>query len=183
MDFTITNSQHVSKNCLVCGVENKFGLKTRFYETAENELVAVFTGKGPHGRDYRRATSLEFEKGLGARFLELAITELLASRATDATICPSEAARRVAPDDWRPLMEPARAAARRLVAAGRIDIYVERDIKPWDYAAGSLIAEEAGARVSDRHGHTLCFNSPERQTAGVLAGGPEIVAGLLSRLA
>ena len=54
--------------------------------------------------------------------LEIAITELLASRATDATICPSEAARRVAPDDWRPLMEPARAAARRLVAAGRIDI-------------------------------------------------------------
>ena len=33
------------------------------------------------------------------------------------------------------------------LAAGRIDIYVERDIKPWDYAAGSLIAEEAGAAV------------------------------------
>ncbi len=33
------------------------------------------------------------------------------------------------------------------LAAGRIDIYVERDIKPWDYAAGSLIAREAGADV------------------------------------
>ena len=48
MDFTITNSQHVSKNCLVCGVENKFGLKTRFYETAENELVAVFSPISEH---------------------------------------------------------------------------------------------------------------------------------------
>ncbi|MCB1029662.1 MAG: hypothetical protein KDB24_18055 [Microthrixaceae bacterium] len=33
------------------------------------------------------------------------------------------------------------------VAAGRLDAYVERDIKPWDYAAGSLIAREANARV------------------------------------
>lgn len=33
------------------------------------------------------------------------------------------------------------------VACGRIDVYVERDIKPWDYAAGSLIAAEAGAAV------------------------------------
>lgn len=33
------------------------------------------------------------------------------------------------------------------VACGRIDVYVERDIRPWDYAAGSLIAAEAGAEV------------------------------------
>lgn len=33
------------------------------------------------------------------------------------------------------------------VACGRVDAYVERDIKPWDYAAGSIIATEAGATV------------------------------------
>jgi hypothetical protein len=55
--------------------------------------------------------------------LEAAILGLLARRAAGATICPSEAARAVAgDDDWRELMEPARAAARRLVAAGRIEI-------------------------------------------------------------
>lgn len=54
--------------------------------------------------------------------LEAAIVELLAQRRLGATICPSEAARLVAPDDWRPLMEPARAAARRLVASGRVEI-------------------------------------------------------------
>ena len=58
--------------------------------------------------------------------LEVAITELLAGRASDATICPSEAARRVAPGDdpegWRDLMEPARRAARRMVAAGSLEI-------------------------------------------------------------
>lgn len=54
--------------------------------------------------------------------LERAISELLADRAAGATICPSEAARRVDPHDWHSLMEPARRAARRLVAAGDVEI-------------------------------------------------------------
>lgn len=54
--------------------------------------------------------------------LETAIRDLLASRAGTATICPSEAARRVDPEGWRDLMEPARMAARRLVAAGEVQI-------------------------------------------------------------
>ena len=48
-------------------------------KAGEHELVAVFTGTGPHGRDYRRATSLTFEKGMGARFLELSIADSGAS--------------------------------------------------------------------------------------------------------
>jgi hypothetical protein len=50
-----------------------------------------------------------------------AILELLDGRRA-ASICPSEAARAVGGDDWRPLMEPARRAARRLVAEGAIEI-------------------------------------------------------------
>lgn len=42
MRYKVSGSQHLSKNCLVCGINNDFGLKTRFYETEENELVAVF---------------------------------------------------------------------------------------------------------------------------------------------
>ncbi len=56
--------------------------------------------------------------------LEAAILTLLDARGAGKTICPSEAARTVAGADdktaWEPLMEPARSAARRLVAAGRI---------------------------------------------------------------
>jgi acyl-coenzyme A thioesterase PaaI-like protein len=48
MDYKIRNSQHISKNCLVCGVENPLGLKTRFYETEQNELVAVFKPISEH---------------------------------------------------------------------------------------------------------------------------------------
>ena len=36
------------------------------------------------------------------------------------------------------------------VAAGRVDAYYERGLKPWDHAAGALIASEAGARVRGR---------------------------------
>ncbi len=54
--------------------------------------------------------------------LEDTIRALLAERARGATICPSDAARQVDPERWRDLMEPARAAARRLVNAGVVEI-------------------------------------------------------------
>jgi myo-inositol-1(or 4)-monophosphatase len=38
------------------------------------------------------------------------------------------------------------------VAAGQLDAYFERDTKPWDHAAGALIAREAGARVAGLDG-------------------------------
>jgi len=56
------------------------------------------------------------------RALESAISAILDARAATSSTCPSEAARAVAPDDWRPLMEPARRAARRMVARGEAQI-------------------------------------------------------------
>lgn len=61
-----------------------------------------------------------------AAALEAAILSLLHDRSPQKTICPSEAAKLVGGtaslNAWQPLMEPARAAARRLVAQGRIVI-------------------------------------------------------------
>ena len=56
------------------------------------------------------------------RELEEAVVALLANRTGGATICPSEAARVVGGEQWHDLMEPARCAARRLVARGEVDI-------------------------------------------------------------
>jgi hypothetical protein len=57
------------------------------------------------------------------RALQQALLDLLAHRARGATVCPSEAALAVGGEqDWRPLMEPSRAAARRLVARGEVEI-------------------------------------------------------------
>jgi hypothetical protein len=54
--------------------------------------------------------------------LEQQVLRLLAARADGQIVAPSEAARAVGGDDWRPLMEPARAAAQRLVARGEVEI-------------------------------------------------------------
>jgi hypothetical protein len=54
--------------------------------------------------------------------LASAIVTLLGARRAGGTICPSEAARAVGGDSWRDLMQPARAAARRLVAAGTVEV-------------------------------------------------------------
>ncbi len=54
--------------------------------------------------------------------LERRVLEMLATRSRASTICPSDVARAVAPDDWRPLMEPVRRAARRLVDRGEVEI-------------------------------------------------------------
>jgi len=44
-------------------------------KTGEHELVAVFIGKGPNIREYRRGATLEFDKGIGAKYVELEITD------------------------------------------------------------------------------------------------------------
>lgn len=47
------------------------------------------------------------------------------------------------------------------VAAGRFDAFWEQSLHPWDVAAGALLVEEAGGRVTDFTGHA--FNIFERQ--------------------
>jgi hypothetical protein len=37
--------------------------------------VAVVTGAGPESRDYRRGATMNFEKGIGAKYVELKITD------------------------------------------------------------------------------------------------------------
>lgn len=44
-------------------------------KVGDHELIAVFTGVGPHNRDYRRGATMTFNKGIGAKYLELEITD------------------------------------------------------------------------------------------------------------
>jgi hypothetical protein len=44
-------------------------------KAGQHELVALFNGKGPHDRYYRRGATLKFEKGVGAKYLELKISD------------------------------------------------------------------------------------------------------------
>ncbi len=44
-------------------------------KVGKHELVAFFGGKGPNDRDYKRGATLRFEKGIGAKYLELKIND------------------------------------------------------------------------------------------------------------
>ncbi len=52
------------------------------------------------------------------------------------------------------------------IASGRIEGYFEKVIKVWDYAASSLILEEAGGRISEWSGSPLKFVEPSSIIAG-----------------
>lgn len=79
---------------------------------------------------------------------------------------------------------PSLAYRMALVAEGRFDAMLTlRAAWEWDIAAGALIASEAGARVTDRTGAPLAFNSLSRQAAGVAVAGPRLHAQLMEALA
>lgn len=84
------------------------------------------------------------------RALERSILDLLDARGRTTTICPSDAARAVAASEtsgtsgtagdeaWRELMEPARRAARRLVAAGEVEITQGGRVVDPSHARGAI---------------------------------------------
>lgn len=47
-------------------------------KAGKHQVSAFFTGRGPHERDYKRGTTLEFEKGTEPRYIELQIKDKLA---------------------------------------------------------------------------------------------------------
>jgi myo-inositol-1(or 4)-monophosphatase len=70
-----------------------------------------------------------------------------------------------------------------LVAEGEADATLTfRDTCEWDLAAGTLIAREAGAVVTDRSGRPLAFNNPVPVLPGLIAAGAPLHAAILERL-
>ena len=70
-----------------------------------------------------------------------------------------------------------------LVAEGRFDGMLSlRDTWEWDVAAGALIASEAGARVTDRHGAIPVFNNSRPMLSGILAATCAVHEDLMARL-
>lgn len=63
------------------------------------------------------------------------------------------------------------------VAAGRLDGFFEKNLKPWDIAAGSLLITEAGGLVGDFHGE-----SDYLYKGNVIAGSPKIFSQMISVL-
>lgn len=67
------------------------------------------------------------------------------------------------------------ALAVSYVAAGKLNGYFERTIKPWDYAAASLMLEECGGRCCDWKGAPIRFDGP----TSIVCGTPKALEFLL----
>ena len=66
------------------------------------------------------------------------------------------------------------------VAAGRLDGFFEKNLKPWDIAAGSLLITEAGGIVGDFSGES---DADYLNKGHVLAGTPKVFAQMVPLLA
>ncbi len=55
-------------------------------KTGDHELVAIFIGHGPNVREYRRGATLSFDKGIGAKYLELEITDSVTAQQPEFVI-------------------------------------------------------------------------------------------------
>lgn len=82
-----------------------------------------------------------------------------------------------------PAFRPSLAHRMCLVAEGAHDAMLSfRATWEWDIAAGALIAEAAGAVVSDRTGAALRFNAAHPQAQGIMAAPAGLHARLLARM-
>ncbi len=79
-DDTVTNYLYTDKQV---DALHRGGVQRLFLgnvKSGEHELVAVFTGKGPKGRDYRRAVTVAFDKSSQAKNIELKIVDSTATQ-------------------------------------------------------------------------------------------------------
>ena len=72
------------------------------------------------------------------REIERTILALLDRRAVGRTICPSEAARALAPDDWRPLMAPVRETAYAMAEGARLEVTQSGQVVDGRTARGAI---------------------------------------------
>lgn len=127
------------------------------------------------------------ERGEGATLNGAPIAVSTQAGETAATLLASRHA--LGPENWpggvppvRRHFRPSLAYRLSLVAQGRFDAMLGlHGCWEWDIAAGSLIAAEAGARVTDRDGRPLRFNNREPLLPGVIVAPPGLHAALMAR--
>lgn len=70
--------------------------------------------------------------------IETLILTLVEQRGPGKTICPSEVARAIDPEDWRPLMAAVRAVAASMAADGRVQVTQRGEVVDINTARGPV---------------------------------------------
>jgi myo-inositol-1(or 4)-monophosphatase len=160
LDGTINYAHRVPICCVSIGVE-KDGVVVAggVYDAFRDELFMAVRGKGArlNGRKIHVSTVSEPHKALAATgfpYDRQKLALFYAERVGRAlTTCR----------DLRRL--GAAALDLSYVACGRFDIYWEFNLKPWDVAAGWLLVQEAGGRVTRMDGKPCRVDDPSETLA------------------
>ena len=117
---------------------------------AAHGLGARLNGRRMHVSQAKRLTDSLLSTGFSARFAEQPTPFLRWFRALESRV---HAVRRMG----------STAMSLAYIAAGRQDGFYEQDVWPWDIAAGMVLIEEAGGRVTDFSGRPVRLSSAPRQ--------------------
>jgi myo-inositol-1(or 4)-monophosphatase len=138
------------------------------YDPMRQELFTASRGGGAH-LDNRRIR-VSKQRGLEGSLIATGFPY----RANARYIDPYLAMLKVAMEKTAGIRRPGSAALDlAYVAAGRVDAFWEIGLAPWDTAAGTLLIQEAGGRISTLGGGEY------KQEGHVLAGTPKVYSALL----
>ena len=173
LDGTVNYAHHIPIFCVSIAYASHGELTLgAVYDPMRDEMFAAERGKGArlNGRPIQASTVTELQKSL-----------LVTGFPYDAWNTPQDNFANFV--HFGKLTQGVRrlgSAALDLcyVAAGRFDGFWEISFKPWDVAAGGLIAEEAGASVTNVHGDRDYISSPQ----SVIAATPGIHARIVEEL-
>jgi len=173
LDGTVNYAHHIPIFCVSIAYASHGELTLgAVYEPMRDEMFAAERGRGArlNGRPIQASTVTELQKSL-----------LVTGFPYDAWNTPQDNFANFV--HFGKLTQGVRrlgSAALDLcyVAAGRFDGFWEMSLKPWDVAAGGLIAEEAGAKVTNVHGDRDYISSPQ----SVIAAAPGIHARIVQEL-
>lgn len=155
LDGTTNYAHGVPFFCVGLGLEEKGRVVLGVvYEPSRDELYVGERGAGASLNDTRLAVSTTGT--LGASLLATGFPYDI--RETTETNLPQYAAFAVRARAVRRLGSALLDLA--YVAAGRLDGYWELHLSPWDVAAGAILVEEAGGRITDLVGKPLDINRP-----------------------
>ncbi len=143
------------------------------YDPMRDEMFSAERGHGARLNDNPIRASDVRRTGKKSAGYRLSVRCLgYGSRTTSRTLCILESSRRacgaLAPQRW----------TASYVGAGRFDGFWELALKPWDIAAGGLIAEEAGAKVTNVKNLPDYLSSPQ----SVVAAAPGIHSQIIKDL-
>lgn len=173
LDGTVNYAHHIPIFCVSVAYASRGALTLgAVYDPMRDEMFLAERGKGAHlnGRPLRVSSTTELQRSL-----------LVTGFPYTAWDTPQ--------DNFANFVKFGKLTqgVRRLgsaaldlcyVAAGRFDGFWEMALNPWDVAAGGLIAEEAGARVTNVIGSADYISAPQ----SVLACTPGIHARMLEEL-